>query len=144
MSKELIERLNDGRIDELEAVMAANYPAVDCPLTHVFTEGLYAREIFLPAGSLATSKIHKTEHPFIVSKGKILVSIDKGDWVQLEAPYMGVTKPGTRRVVYAIEDTVWTTFHANPDNITDLEEVEDKIIEKYDNPLLQDIKKLEL
>lgn len=144
MSNELIERMHDGRIDELEAVMAANYPAVECPLTHVFTEGLYSREIFLPAGSLATSKIHKTEHPFVVSKGKILVSIDKGEWVQLEAPYIGVTKAGTRRVVYAVEDTVWTTFHANPNNITDLEEVEDMIVEKHDNPLLQDIKKLEL
>lgn len=144
MSKDLIERLNDGRIDELEAVMASNYPAVECPLNHLFTEGLYIREVSIPAGSLVTSKIHKTEHPFVVSKGKALVCIDKGEWMAVEAPYTGITKPGTRRVVYVIEDMVWTTFHANPDNLTEIEEIEDLVIEKYDNPLLHDIKNIEL
>jgi hypothetical protein len=28
-----------------------------------------------------------------------------------EAPYIGSGKPGRRKVGYAIEDTVWATFH---------------------------------
>lgn len=142
MSDEVIQRLNDYRIDELEAAMVENLDLVECPVTHVFTEGLYTREIFMPAGSLVTSKIHKTEHPFVLSKGKLLVCIDKGEWVEMVAPYTGVTKPGTRRVAYIIEDTIWTTFHANPDDLTDLDEIENLIIEEHENPLLSNIKNL--
>jgi hypothetical protein len=142
MSDEVIQRLNDYRIDELEAAMVENLDLVECPVTHVFTEGLYTREIFMPAGSLVTSKIHKTEHPFVLSKGKLLVCIDKGEWVEMVAPYTGVTKPGTRRVAYIIEDTIWTTFHANPDDLTDLEEIENLIIEEHENPLLDNVKNL--
>lgn len=144
MSDELIERIHDGRVDELEAAMLANFPVVDCPLTHIFTDGMYVREIFMPAGSLVTSKIHKTEHPFVLSKGVLLVSIDKGEWVEMSAPFTGITKPGTRRVAYILEDVIWTTFHTNPDDLRDLEEIEDMVIEKYDNLLLHDIKKIEL
>jgi hypothetical protein len=142
MSDEVIQRLNDYRIDELEAAMVENLDLVECPVTHVFTEGLYTREIFMPAGSLVTSKIHKTEHPYVLSKGKLLVCIDKGEWVEMVAPYTGVTKPGTRRVAYIIEDTIWTTFHANPDDLTDLDEIENLIIEEHENPLLSNIKNL--
>jgi hypothetical protein len=142
MSDEVIQRLNDYRIDELEAAMVENLDLVECPVTHVFTEGLYTREIFMPAGSLVTSKIHKTEHPYVLSKGKLLVCIDKGEWVEMVAPYTGVTKPGTRRVAYIIEDTIWTTFHANPDDLTDLDEIENLIIEEHENPLLDNIKNL--
>jgi hypothetical protein len=144
MINEIIERLHDGRIDELEAAMVENFEQVNCPVTHLFTEGMYTREIFMPKGSLVTSKIHKTEHPFVLSKGKLLVSIDKGEWVEMEAPFTGITRAGTRRVAYILEDTVWTTFHANPDNISDLDEIEDLVIEKHDNLLLHDIKKIEL
>lgn len=143
MSDDLIQRLHDGRIDELEAAMVENFVQIDCPVTHLFTDGMYVREIFMPAGSLVTSKIHKTEHPFVLSKGKLLVSIDKGEWVEMEAPFTGITKPGTRRVAYILEDVIWTTFHTNPDDLRDLEQIEELVIEKHENLLLNDIKKLE-
>lgn len=144
MSDDLIQRLHDGRIDELEAAMVENFVQIDCPVTHLFTDGMYVREIFMPAGSLVTSKIHKTEHPFVLSKGKLLVSIDKGEWVEMEAPFTGITKPGTRRVAYILEDVIWTTFHTNPDDLRDLEQIEELVIEKHENLLLNDIKKIEL
>ena len=58
------QKTRDEKIDELEAVMLENFPIIDCPLVHRFTEGLYVREIFMPAGSLITSKIHKTQHQY--------------------------------------------------------------------------------
>lgn len=134
MGAEVI-RSNDNLIDELEAAMLDHFDPVDCPLKHVFTPGLYVRQIFMPKDSLITSKIHKTEHPFIVSKGKVSVSVDAGEWLLIEAPYLGVTKPGTRRVLKVLEDTVWTTIHANPGNENEFE-IEDRIIEKHENHLL--------
>lgn len=88
----------------------------------------------MPKGTLLTSKIHKTEHPFIVSKGKVSVWLDEGEEVLIEAPYCGITLPNTRRVLYIHEDCIWTTIHAT--DKTTPEEVEEEIIQKHDNELL--------
>jgi hypothetical protein len=123
------------RLDVIEA-MNAELPQVDCPLTHRFVPGMYVREIFMEAGLLITSKLHKTEHPFIISKGEVLVFTETDGTVRLKAPHTGITKAGTRRLLYIIEDTVWTTFHLNPTNTEDLIEIEDRVIEKHDNPCM--------
>lgn len=116
-----------GAIDQIELAMLA-HPALYCPVTHTFTPGLYAREIRMPAGALVTSRIHKTEHPFVVSKGRVTVYTEDGR-VEIEAPYTGITKPGTRRVLMIHEDTIWTTFHVT--NETDVAVIEDQIIDKH-------------
>jgi hypothetical protein len=125
------------KIDELESMIIDNFALADCPLVHRFTEGLYVREIFMPAGSLITSKIHKTQHQYFILKGAVSVWIDEGVEQYLEAPYIGVTEPGTRRVLYVWEDCIWATSHPNPDN-ENLEQIEERIIEKHDNPLLSE------
>ena len=63
--------------------------------------------------------------------------MDKGKEEYLQAPYIGVTQPGTRRVLYIWEDSIWATSHPNPDN-ENLEQIEERIIEKHDNPLLSE------
>lgn len=148
----VIERKNDKRMDELEAAMVANLPAVDCPVRHIFSKGMYMREIFMPAGSLITSKIHKTEHPYTISKGKVAVCIDSGEWVEHEAPYTGITRPGTRRLLYIIEDCTWTCYHRyngikGSENELDevgqqkiVDKIEKRIIEKHINIALENIK----
>lgn len=104
------------------------------PVTHHFTPGLYAREIRMPAGLLITSETHRTEHPFVVSQGRVLVYIEREDrWEAIEAPYFGVTKPGTRRLLVVVHDTVWTTFHVT--NHTDVGKIEEEILEPRSNPL---------
>jgi hypothetical protein len=133
---EAILRVNDDRIDALESVMTENFESIVCPLIHRFTPSMYIREIFMPKGSLITSKIHITEHPFTISKGKVSVSVDGDEWQIYEAPYTGITKIGTRRVLYIEEDCVWTTYHVNEDNCTDVEKIEDRILDKYVNKLL--------
>lgn len=120
-------------IDAVEYELVKHEP-VECPVVHRFTKGLYIREIFMPKGTLLTSKIHKTEHPFIVSKGKVSVWLDEGEEVLIEAPYCGITLPNTRRVLYIHEDCIWTTIHAT--DKTTPEEVEEEIIQKHDNELL--------
>jgi len=138
---EIIEnKTKNERIDELEATMVENFPLINCPLNHRFTEGMYVREIFMPAGSLITSKIHKTQHQYFILKGAVSVWIDEGEEAYLEAPYIGITEPGTRRVLYVWDDCIWATSHPNPDN-ENLEQIEERIIEKHDNTLLpQEVK----
>jgi len=120
-------------IDLLEASMQGHAPA-HCPVVHRFTPGLYIREILIPAGTLLTSAIHLTEHPFVISSGRILVHSENDGRQLLEAPYTGITLPGTRRSLYALEDTIWTTFHATEE--TDVETICATILDDRKNPLL--------
>ena len=128
---ELLKQDITKSIDELESTLK-DLPQVECPLKHIFTPKLYCREIFMPAGSLIVSKIHKTEHPFFVLKGVALVKINESEWERIEAPYSGITYPGTRRVLYIEEDCVWTTAHVLAKEGETLEEIEDRIIEKHE------------
>ena len=132
--KEIAKKSLTNSIDELEATMLDNFEIVDCPVVNRFTDGMYVRETTMPTGSLITSKIHKTQHTYFVMKGKAIVWID-GEEHLIEAPYIGITEPNTRRVLYILEECTWATSHPNPDN-ENLEQIEDRIIEKHDNPYL--------
>jgi len=122
---------SDEAIDALQVQMMT-MPAADCPVEHLFTPGLYIRQIFMPAGAIVTSKIHKTQHPYVISKGRASVWIEGTGWQELSAPHSGITMPGTRRVLVIHEDTVWTTFH--PTTLTDVDAIEAEIIDpRYDH-----------
>jgi len=120
------------KIDRIETDMV-RLPQVECPLIHTFTPGLYSRQITMPAGTFLTSKIHLTEHPYVVSQGAVLVWID-GRVKEIKAPYMGVTMPGTRRVLFTLTETIWTTFHVTDE--TEVDRIEEQIILKRDEHLL--------
>lgn len=98
-----------------------------CPVKHSFVDGAYIREIFMPKGTLVTSKIHKFKHPYFVMKGKCSVQSEKG-LEQITAPHHGITEPGTKRLLYIHEDTVWITVHVTKEK--DLDKIEEEIIAK--------------
>ena len=93
---------------------------------HNFCPGMYARTVFMPAGAVLTSKIHKTQHFFVVTKGSCTVSNSHGQLELISAPYLGVTMPGTKRALLIHEDCIWTTFHAT--DLTDVAEIERTIL----------------
>ena len=105
----------------------------NCPLKHSFCDGIYVREIFMPAGTVCVGKIHKHEHPNFLMKGRVTVVTEEGGMEELVAPLAMISPAGTQRAVYVHEDTVWITVHHNPDNDTDLEVIEDFVIaDSYD------------
>jgi len=107
-----------------------------CPLKHSFSDGIYVREITIPAGMLIIGKIHKHDHPNFLLKGEVVVVTEGGGIEELKAPCSMISKPGTKRALYAKTELVWTTVHLNPTNTEDLEELEEEIIaptyEAYD------------
>jgi quercetin dioxygenase-like cupin family protein len=131
---EIARKSVSNNINDLELAMVNNFDQVDCPVVHRFTEGMYVRETTMPTGSLITSRIHKTQHTYFVMKGKAIVWIDGVEHL-IEAPYIGITEPNTRRVLYIVEECTWATSHPNVDN-ENLEQIADRILEKNDNPLL--------
>lgn len=134
-----IELTANQKIDLLEMEMQ-NYPIPECPLKHTLTEDQYIREIFMPAGTLITSQIHNTEHPYFILEGVVTVWTEKDGEQILQAPYSGITKPGTRRILVTHENVRWATVHKRLPNET-IEQIEQRIIEKHDNPFLEDYMK---
>lgn len=112
-------------IQALEDTML-EMPQLAIEPVHYFAKGLYAREITIPAGTVLSGKIHKEEQINILSKGLITVVTEDGGEQLLRAPCTIVSKPGTKRIAYVHEETVWTTIHATDE--TDLEKLEQDLI----------------
>jgi len=109
-----------------------NGPEADIfPETHSFTPGLYIRELFMPAGSVLTSRTHVTEHPYVVSQGRATVYSEVDGVREVVAPLTGITKAGTKRLLFIHEDMTWTTFHVT--DLTDVEEIEKVIFAPWVN-----------
>ena len=125
----LVAKQQLDRVATFAKTALACFPVVESPVEHVFTPGLYIRRIHMVAGSLIVSKIHKTEHPYVITSGVVTVWTPNGGSTTLRAPHHGITKPGTVRILYVQEDTVWTTYH--PTSKTTVAEVEDDIIDRY-------------
>lgn len=100
---------------------------VDGGLEHQFINGLYVRMVRLPAGMTFTTKIHKKKHPFFLMSGRCRVITDKGFEI-MEGPMMGVTEPGTKRLMHIEEEVVWYTVHRT--DKTNPQDVEDEVIAK--------------
>lgn len=122
-------RLNILRLEEnIEAFKKQNgIPDPECPLTHMFAPGAYARTIFIPKDTLVVGKIHKHAHLNMLMAGRVIVATEEGPKA-LVAPQVLVSKAGTKRVVYTYSDTIWTTVHLTEK--TDLDEIEEEIIAK--------------
>ena len=119
------------QIDHLQAEMV-KLPQADLQTEHYFSEGMYCRKVFRPAGTVIVGKIHKKPHFFLCAKGEIIAWTESG-MRTLRAGDIVESKPGTKRVTYATEDSIGITFHKT-DN-TDLDEIETELIEPDDTAL---------
>lgn len=145
-----LQKVGNDKIDALEEMILNKYESIEFEVKHTFTPGLYSREIFMPTGSLLTSKVHNTEHPYVVLTGVAVVHMPDGGTEVLAAGHSGITKPGTRRALYIEENCRWVTFHVlseneeearldGADDDTLLEMIEKRIIEHRDLPKPKDI-----
>jgi hypothetical protein len=98
-----------------------------CPLQHYFADGMYVRQITIPKGTLIIGKIHKHSHPNFLLKGDVTFATEDGV-MRVQGPMGMISPAGTKRAVYAHEDTVWATVHATSE--TDLDKIEEEVIAK--------------
>ncbi len=112
------------QIDTLEAGLLV-MPQVEIPVEHRFAEqqGLYAREIVIPAGTLMTGRVHKHQHVSIMISGDMTVLTETG-MQRVKGYHCWICPPGTKRVGYAHAETRWITVHhtehMTPDGIEDV------------------------
>ena len=122
-----------GKVFEVEDAMRRELKLLDLPVKHHFAEGLYAREMFIPKGTVVTGHIHKRENMNIMSQGDLSVLTEDGI-KRVKAPFTIVSPPGTKRIAYAHEDTIWTTIH--PTDERDIEKIEAHFIAKTEQEFL--------
>jgi hypothetical protein len=127
------------KVERLENVLK-HFPQAECPTRHHFAPGMYAREMTVPKDVTATGAVHKTEHLTIIS-GHCLLTTDDGP-KEFKGYHTIVSKPGAKRAIYAIEDTIVTTIHATEE--TDLEKLCGLLTESSHDELLGGPKNMQL
>ncbi|KAF1692653.1 hypothetical protein [Pseudoxanthomonas koreensis] len=113
------------QIRELERAIA-QLPQAEFKETHHFAEGIYGRELFIPAGTVLTGKIHRHSTLNLLMQGRIKVTSEDGMVRELEAPAIFTSPPGCKKVGYALTDTIWVNVHAT--RLTDIAAIESKFI----------------
>ena len=98
------------------------YPEHLWEYKHSFADGMYMREMKMKKGQLGFSAIHKHSYGFFLLSG-VLASSRESGVEEFIAPCYVVSPQGAKRVVYAAEDCMIVTVHANPTNTEDLDEL---------------------
>lgn len=109
-------------IDQIRALEheLVKLPPAECPITHHFADGMYGREMFIPAGVMLTGRTHKHGHLNFLMSGEIIVWTEEG-MKRLTAPQILPSSAGIKRVGYAVTDCIWATVHIT--DLTDHEEI---------------------
>jgi hypothetical protein len=101
-------------------------PQIDIPIQHHFSDGIYGREMFVPAGAAFTGKIHKTEHMSILLSGEMLIKTTTGAAEHIKAPCMFISPADTKKAGLAITDSTFITIHGTHER--DINKLESELV----------------
>lgn len=141
MNTTAIERRDDSglnRVLRLQEEMR-KMPQVELETFHHFADGMYARVVPRAAGVTIVGKVHKREHFYIIVKGSVKVWSD-GETKTYVAGDVIISKPGTKRAVYALEDSICMTVHRT--NKKNLKKIERELVEPDEFALFDETNKL--
>ena len=114
------------KVDALQEELK-KLPQYEPETKHYFHGGMYCREVFRHAGVLVVGAVHKKEHFYLIVSGTVQITDGEGNAQEVTGPHLFQSKPGTKRAVYAITDTLCMTFHATES--TTVEEAEAELVE---------------
>tara|TARA_Y100000034_G_scaffold132805_1_gene196687 strand:- start:1850 stop:2314 length:465 start_codon:yes stop_codon:yes gene_type:complete len=97
------------------------------PLKHTFADGIYVRQMDMEAGSVVVGAIHNHLHVWFLLTGHLAVATEDSI-EEFVAPCYVLATPGSKRVIYAIEESIFVNIHKNPNNIKDIKKLEDEIV----------------
>ena len=126
MNDVIASDLLQGKVQALQDALMAFEP-YQPETEHVFHGGMYCRQVWRPAGCLIVGKVHKKEHFYLIVSGTVVITDGEGNAQEVIGPHLFQSKPGTKRAVYAITDTLCMTFHAT--EATTVEEAETELVE---------------
>ena len=112
----------NNNISELHKVMEGTFE-IDLGIVHNFSDGLYAKQMFIPKGYTVGQHEHKFSHLSILAKGKVIVKTDDFE-KEYTAPSCLEIKQGINHAIEALEDSVWFCIHATDEtNIDKIDKV---------------------
>lgn len=111
--------------------MADHGPENAGPVKEDITNGVYTREITIPAGALIVGAIHRDAHPNYILRGDVSVVTEQNGVERLKGPCSIISPAGTKRVVFAHQETVWVTVHRT-DAKTYEEAAREVIVDSYE------------
>jgi len=114
------------KVDALQQELQ-KLPQYEPETKHYFHGGMYCREVFRHAGVLVVGAVHKKEHFYLIVSGTVQITDGEGNAQEVTGPHLFQSKPGTKRAVYAVTDTLCMTFHAI--EATTVEEAEAELVE---------------
>ena len=97
------------------------------PLKHTFADGVYIRQMDMQVGSVVIGAIHNHLHAWFLLTGSLAV-VTEDTTEEFISPCYVLATPGSKRVIYALEDSIFVNVHKNPDNIKDIKKLEDEIV----------------
>jgi hypothetical protein len=94
---------------------------------HVFSGGVYIRQITVPAGSLIIGKRHRHETCNMLLSGEMSLYVGGGRPPErISGPLIFTSKPGVKKMAYCHTDVIFSNIH--PTQETDLETIEKEFI----------------
>ena len=78
-------------------------------------------------GSAVVGAIHNHLHVWFLLTGHLIVATENTTEEYI-APCYKLANPGSKRVIYAAEDSIFVNIHKNPDNNENLDELESQIV----------------
>jgi hypothetical protein len=121
-AREYSFRLSDAIIASHQSGETELPPA---PLRHFFADGVYLRELFMPAGMVGIAMIHKHEHIVHVSYGDFFI-VDGETKQRMTGTHTFISPPGAKRNFIVLADTLISTIHK-------MRDPEDRDIESVEN-----------
>jgi hypothetical protein len=108
-------------------------PQRACPVTHYFAPGIYVRQMLIQAGTVAIGHCHTTRHLCSLIMGRMMFFPEKHEYQIYNAPHTFLSAPGHKRV-YALTDSLVQNIFPNPNNINDLDKLENLFVDKSHIP----------
>ena len=143
MSKKEIKKSNKEKILDLESKLISIADGINiegtgkevltnskiAPIKHTFADSIYIRQMDMQKDSVVVGAIHKHLHVWFLLTGHISVVTEENteDYI---APCYVVATPGTKRVIYANEESIFVNIHKNPTNTQDIQQLEKDIVAK--------------
>ena len=99
----------------------------DIPISHFFADQIYIRQMNMKQDQIVVGAIHNHLHVWFLMKGRVIIN-NNGEIVEHIAPCYTISEPGSKRLIYALEDSIFVNVHKNPSNTKNIEELEKDIV----------------
>lgn len=128
------------RVNAIEAEMKKQ-PQLELRHENYFSLGIYARALYIPAGTILVGKIHKYPQLNFLMQGTMQVLVGE-EVKQITAPFIVNSPAGTKRIAQVLTDCLWVTVHST--NLTDVDEIESHFIAQDEDEFQRFVEELKV